>query len=356
MGKGNPFGTHRVLDPKGVLPQPAWKLNNDMTVLWDNEILLNIDMLNIDSASFEQIKGEAGGDEAKIKDIISAIVGERGKLQNPVTGSGGMCMGEVAAVGPVLARRGLERGDKLVSLVSLSLTPLYLEEILKVDKETDQVTVRGKAVLFESGIYTRLPEDLPPLLSLAVLDVCGAPAQTARLVKPGDTVVIMGATGKSGMLCAYEAAKRAGKNGKVIGLGHSEGKCKTLEKLKICHEVLPVDAVDALRCYERVSDATQGQLADVVINCVNIPNTEMASVLMCREAGTVYFFSMATSFTRAALGAEGVGKDISMVIGNGYVRSHAESALGILRESGPLRRLYERLYVPGNTGKTGENV
>ena len=45
----------------------------------------------------------------------------------------------------------------------------------------------------------------------------------------------------------------------------------------------------------------------------------MASILACRDRGLVYFFSMAVSFTKAALGAEGVGKDVDMFIGNGYL-------------------------------------
>jgi L-erythro-3,5-diaminohexanoate dehydrogenase len=53
---------------------------------------------------------------------------------------------------------------------------------------------------------------------------------------------------------------------------------------------------------------------------------------------------MATSFTRAALGAEGVGKDINLIVGNGYARGHAELTLNILRESEPIRKLFEELY------------
>jgi L-erythro-3,5-diaminohexanoate dehydrogenase len=70
----------------------------------------------------------------------------------------------------------------------------------------------------------------------------------------------------------------------------------------------------------------------------------MASILSCREGGTVYFFGMATSFTRAALGAEGIGRDVNMIIGNGYTPGHAELALGVLRECPALRELYESLY------------
>ena len=78
--------------------------------------------------------------------------------------------------------------------------------------------------MFESGIYAVLPDDLPENLALSVLDVAGAPAQTAKLVKPGDTVVVMGGTGKSGMLCLYEAKKRAGVTGKVICIDYLDGK------------------------------------------------------------------------------------------------------------------------------------
>ncbi|HNT98661.1 MAG TPA: L-erythro-3,5-diaminohexanoate dehydrogenase, partial [Elusimicrobiales bacterium] len=87
-----------------------------------------------------------------------------------------------------------------------------------------------------------------------------------------------------------------------------------------------------------------GKEVDVVINCVNMQGTEMASILPVRENGTVYFFSMATSFTRAALGAEGVGKDVDMIIGNGYTKDHAEITLNLLRESKQLRDIYEKLY------------
>lgn len=72
--------------------------------------------------------------------------------------------------------------------------------------------------------------------------------------------------------------------------------------------------------------------ADLVINCVNMPGTEMASILAARPRGTVYFFSMATSFQAAALGAESVGQDIDLLMGNGYAEGHAEYALSVIRE------------------------
>jgi L-erythro-3,5-diaminohexanoate dehydrogenase len=251
----------------------------------------------------------------------------------------------VLKIGPALKGKvAIKEGDKIASLVSLSLTPLKIEKVLGIKKGTEQVSVVSKAILFESGIYAKLPSDMSETLALAVLDVAGAPAQTAKLVRPGNTVVIIGAAGKSGVLCAYEARRRAGVTGKIIGITSSDSGLEKMKEYGFCHENLKLSATDALACYEAISKLTDGKLADVIINCVNIPNTEMASILMCRDGGIVYFFTMATSFTKAALGAEGVGKDVDMIIGNGYAKDHAEITLNILRESKQIRDIYEKLY------------
>ena len=345
MKKGSPYGTHRVLEPLGVLPQPAWKIDNDMAI-YDNEILINVSALNIDAASFTQIKQQAQGDEAHVADIIRGIVAQRGKHHNPVTGSGGMLIGTVADIGPVLAHKGdLKVGDKIATLVSLSLTPLRIDEITKIHLHKDQVEIKGRAILFETGLYAKLPADIDEKMALAILDVAGAPAQTARLVKEGDTVVVIGGGGKSGTLCVYEAKKRAGPTGCVIGVSPFEKDCQRMKDLGWVDHALQIDATNALALMDAVAAVTAGKMADVVINCVNIQNTEMGSILATRQHGKIYFFSMATSFTAAALGAEGVGKDVEMIVGNGYATGHAEHALGLLRESAQLRQLFEELYV-----------
>lgn len=344
--KGNRYGTHRVIEPQGVLPQPARKLNNDMTEIYDNEILCEVITLNIDSASFKVILDKAGGDERKIKEIMFGIVAEQGKHRNPWTGSGGMFIGRVARIGDALQGRiDLEVGDKIASLVSLSLTPLHIDEILAIRRENDQVDIRGQAILFESAVWAKLPEDLDEKLALAVLDVAGAPAQTAKLVKPGDTVLIIGANGKSGLLCCYEAKKRAGITGKVIAGIRRESARPIVAESGFADEIILADADDALKMLAEVERVTGGALADVVINCVSRENCEMGSILPCKDGGLVYFFSMATNFTKAALGAEGVGKDVTMIIGNGYTKNHAAITLNLLRESSYIKRVYTERYV-----------
>ncbi len=345
MKKGSKYGIHRVIEPKGVLPQPANKIDNNMDEIYDNEILIDVLTLNVDSASFTQIKEQAGGDEAKIAEIMLDIVAKQGKHRNPVTGSGGMLLGIVEKIGTALEGKiDLKVGDKIATLVSLSLTPLRIDKIKAIRKNVDQVDIDGKAILFESGIYAKIPADMPEKLALSALDVAGAPAQTARLVKPGDTVLIIGAGGKSGMLCCYEARKRAGVTGKVIGLCGSEKSAHRLEELGFCDHIFTADATIPVPVLEKIEELTGGQLCDITINNVNIPDTEMTSILCTKDTGMVYFFSMATSFTKAALGAEGVGSDVTMIVGNGYTKGHAEITLQLLRESDSLRKVFTELY------------
>ena len=312
--KGNKYGTHRVIEPQGLLTQAAKKIDNTMEC-WSNEILCDVSALNIDSASFTQIYEACGKDLGKTEQMILDIVNERGKMQNPVTGSGGMFIGTVKEIGEDLQGKiDLKVGDKIASLVSLSLTPLKINKIKAIHPEIDRVDVEAQAILFESGLYAKLPDDMSEELALAALDVAGAPAQTAKLVKPGDSVLILGGAGKGGMMCCYEAMKRVGPTGPT--------------------EVL-----------EKSLAVNGGKEYDVSILIVNVPACEMAAILPVRDNGTVYFFSMATDFAKAALGAEGCGKDVTMIVGNGYTKDHAEITLSELRENAQLKEYFEKKYL-----------
>jgi len=329
------------------LPQAAWRL--DATpIAYPNEILCDVEALNIDSASFRQILAVTEGDEARVRAHVMALVGERGKHHNAVTGSGGMFIGRVREIGAALAGSlTLRPGDRIASLVSLTLTPLRIEAIAGIDMETGRIWMRGTAILFASGLYTKLPEDLPDAVALAVLDVAGAPAQVRRLVSAGQTVAIIGADGKSGMLACAQARERTGPTGRVVGIAPARtAAASLLLEQGYIDEFIEADARDASALLEASAQALP-QLADVTINCVNVPGTELGSILITKDEGTVYFFSMSTSFTAAALGAEGVGKDVTMIVGNGYAKGHAETALQTLRDHPALLRFFGERYGAG---------
>src|SRR5215208_984384 len=147
----DPYGLRRVLSPKGVLPQRAEVLDPSLPARPD-ELAIDVDALHIDAASFRQIEAAAGGETARIAEEIERIVRARGKMHNPVTGSGGILLGRVREIGARHPANGVLRpGDRIVTLVSLTLTPLRLERIHAVHRDTDRVDCEGTAILFATG-------------------------------------------------------------------------------------------------------------------------------------------------------------------------------------------------------------
>ena len=338
---GSPLGLHRVLDPPGVLPQAAWRLDTS-AALWPDEVRVRVQRLNLDAASFRQLRESHQEDPAAMRTAVLDIVAARGKMQNPVTGSGGMLTGVVEETGPE-SPLGLQAGDSIATLVSLSLTPLVItDRLASWDGKSEQVPCDGYAILFGRSIATRLPGDLPAGLALAVLDVCGAPALTHRVVAAtkgsAPVVVIIGAAGKSGSLSAA-AARRAGA-GRVIGVVPHQREADVLTDAGLADAVVIADARDPVGMSGAV--AVGGGPADVTVVCVDVPGCEGGAILSTAQGGTVIFFSMATSFTAAALGAEGVAADVTMLVGNGYVPGHAPLALDLVRAEPGVRAIFER--------------
>jgi L-erythro-3,5-diaminohexanoate dehydrogenase len=320
------FGTYRSLEPAGVLPQQAQRLDVGAP-LTEDEIALDVEMLNIDSASYAQIREECSADGDRMKERILAIVAERGKLHNPVTGSGGMLVGIVSELGSHRVEPAV--GTRVATLVSLTLTPLVLDRIVELDPSSEKVKVEGRAILFGSGIYAEVPNDLSEDVVLGTLDVCGAPAWMARLARPAMRIVVIGAGGKSGMLACAQATRTLQGNGRVLGLCWPEA--TTVAAKEAGAEAVAVDCTNPLAASDAVTAAFDGQLADLVFVCSNVPGCEGGAVMSCTDEGRIVFFSMATSFTAAALSAEGLGKSCEMTIGNGYVPGHAELALDLVR-------------------------
>lgn len=364
VGGGEPYGTHRALEPLGALPQPARRLDNDFSRIFAGELLLEVNTLNVDAASFRQMEAPAssikeGTSSTKVEDEpddvaarrvtegVLATVASRGKQHNPVTGSGGMLLGRVLQVSPDRPdARSLTVGQRVATLVSLSLTPLRIDRVLAVRRISAQLDVEGEAVLFASGAYAKMPDDIPDRLALAVLDVAGAAPQVARLVKPGASVCVLGAGGKSGILCAAEARRRGGPSARIVGIESHAPFARDLRALGLCDEVIELDARDPVKVRQAVLAANHGREVDLSLSCVNVPDAEMSAILVTRSRGIAYFFAMSTSFTKAALGAEGVSKDVDLMIGNGFAEGHAEHSLAMMRDPSlaNVRALFESRY------------
>ncbi|WFE30477.1 zinc-binding alcohol dehydrogenase [Solwaraspora sp. WMMD791] len=341
----SPVGLHRVREPVGALPQAAWRLDTDPRIA-DDEIRIRVERLNLDAASFRQLREAHGGDGAAVRAEVAGIIARRGKMHNPVTGSGGMLIGTVDAVGS-RSTAGVRVGQRVASLVSLTLTPLVVTDGLAGwDGTGEQVPCTGHAILFGRTVVAPLPADLPDRLALAVFDVCGAPALTDRVVRrqvPADpraglSVAVLGAAGKSGCL-AVAAARRAGA-ARTVGVVPTRAEHDRLAATGLASAVVVADARDPVAVSAAVREVLGGG-ADVTVVCVDVPGCEHGAVLSTADGGTVVFFSMATSFAAAALGAEGLAADVTMLVGNGFVPGHAEFAVGLLRAEPGVRALFE---------------
>lgn len=341
---GDRLGRHRVISPEGSLPQAATRVDNSLPI-YDNEILIDVKTLNIDSASFRQMWEATGGDPDGVGKQVLRNVKAMGKQMNPVTGSGGMLLGTVLDMGPRYSNPArVKVGDPVCTLVSLTLTPLMIDRIKEVRK-SEQLDIEGKAVLFDSGVLAKIPGDIDLNVCLALLDVAGAPPQADRFAKKDDTIYIIGC-GKSGILCAAAIREKLGNDCRILASATRQTSIETFTGLGLADECFIANALKPTEVLDRVDRATGGRMCDLVINTANVEGTELSSVLACRQGGKVYFFNMATNFQKAALGAEGVGMDVEMIIGNGYAPNHAEFTLGVYRRNAAVKKWFDEKFGP----------
>jgi L-erythro-3,5-diaminohexanoate dehydrogenase len=316
------LGLHRVLGQRAVLPQPADRLDARMPCQ-DTEIEIEVEQLHVDASSLRQMREAHHGDLEAVRQCIVSLVRERGKLHNPVTGSGGMLTGVVRAVGGAYLQPPAV-GTRIASLASLTLTPLRLDELGAIDAASNSVSARGTAFLFQTSPWAEMPADIPEEVALAAFDVAGAPARVAARTKAGSRVLIVGA-GNSGSLAAVAAAEAGA--GEVLIADVDAMRLKAIAGLGInAIGTLHCDATDSVGFMAAV-----GAPADLTVSCVDLPGVESACVLATKPDGHILFFSMATSFARAALGAEGVGSAATLEIGNGFYKGHAHQVVGLLR-------------------------
>ncbi|HEY6396793.1 MAG TPA: hypothetical protein VIX82_04995 [Solirubrobacteraceae bacterium] len=322
------LGTRRVLEPRGALPQAASRLDLSLP-LQPYELEVAVDTLCLDSTSFRQLVESSDRDPVKVAEAIMSIVAERGKMQNPVTGSGGILTGTVRAVGteypdppPI--------GARIVTLASLTLTPLRLESVGEIDAGSPHVTVVGSAYLPWTAPWADYPDGVPLEAALAALDVCNSASQTRALIDTDTRTVLVLGGGHAGLL-ALAAARDSISNeaARIVLMDADERICQRARDLELCDIAICTDLRDAVSAFQRLEEAGMPR-ADLTVVVVNATDCEAASILLTANHGTVLFFSMATSFTKAALGSEGMASTARMLIGSGYMPDRGEYALALL--------------------------
>lgn len=320
------LGLDRVIDPGASNVFDAWRLDPEAPLRPD-EIALEVDTLNLDATSFRDVWAESGRDAAGFVAELRRIIDARGKMHNPRTASGGVMSGTIAALGAERVGEAAP-GERVVTLVSNTLVPLRVEAVVGLDRETHQVAVRGRAILPPYARFTRLPAELDERLALAVFDVCGVVPPARRLAAASARTAVVGAAGRAGLLATVAVAEASDSAAEVLALVQTAQQAAVIRSLGL-PAVRPM-VVDATRAAE-VMAAVGDRLADVVIDCTNVAGTEVACAALCREGGHVHFFNMATSFQAATLGAEILGRPVSLAIGFGLFPEAPLEALALLR-------------------------
>ena len=279
-----------------------------------------VERLSIDAVSFRQLWS---GDEEAFAERLLALVGERGKLHNPDTDSGGTLLGTVTSAGE---GRDVANGDRIVALASTSAIPLALERVLAVRPAAAEVLVEGRAILAAALPAARAPHDLDPALAVAAADVAGAPGLVHDLLSEGGTCVVLGASGSAGLLACAAASDRGAR---VVGVDLDPA---PLERTGIA-EPLRADARDAVG----VAEALAGLEADLVAQVATAPGCEASAVAAVAAEGTIVYFSLATSFQRCVNVADVFGKRPRMLIATALRLHHAALAWELLRRHDAIR-------------------
>jgi L-erythro-3,5-diaminohexanoate dehydrogenase len=254
-------------------------------------------------------------------------------MHNPETDSGGILLGLVAAAGAGVTEPP-EPGSRVASLASLTLIPLRLDSVDRVDPDSPQVDVTGVAYLFDRTGWAQMPADVPDEKALELFDVCAAASQVRSQAVGAETICVLGA-GHAGKL-SLAAARDVAPDATLTCVDVDAAAADSLAALGLCDIAVATDLRDPLAALAAVRAAGAAP-ADLTVVVVNAPDCEAAAALLTADGGTVLYFSMATRFSAAALAADGIGAELRMIVGSGYAPDHGDYALELVRGSAGLR-------------------
>jgi L-erythro-3,5-diaminohexanoate dehydrogenase len=333
IGDAARLGVHRSLEPPGALPHIARRLDAALPAN-EYEVALAAEMLAIDATSFADLRRRGEGDPEAMASMIAGIVAEQGKLQNPATGSGGVVLGRVIAVGAGRVLDELAPGELVVPLASLIAVPLQLDAVGPVDPASPLVPVRGRAIVTGAMHCGRVAADLGPTVSLTAFDVYPAASYARALAAPGDHVLVLGA-GHAGLLAVAAARRSVGADGTVTAVDLEAGALERVHAVDPAAVTVQADVTAPLDLAERMA-----RPADLTLVCTSVAGAEGAALVSTASRGTIVFFSTATRFAAAALGADAVGSQAHLVIPNGLTDDRGQLALELLRTVPALREAF----------------
>jgi L-erythro-3,5-diaminohexanoate dehydrogenase len=321
-------GAHRSIEPVGALPHVAARLDADSPAN-EYELVLDVELLNVDATSYRVIRDQASADPVRMAEVIRSIVAERGKLQNPATGSGGVLVGRVVEAGALSSAADVPAGTRVVPLVSLIALPLRLDHVGPVDPSSPQVPASGRAVVTGRMPWVQVPDDLPLDVALTACDVYPAAWHVRDRGRLGDHVLVLGA-GHAGLLAAVAAEAAVGPAGRVSVVDASRTALARLAAVAPSARPVHADATRASAVVAALAADGAGP-ADVTLVCTSAAGCEGTAILSTSPQGVVLYFSTATSFHAAALGVDALSTTVHLVIPNGCTPDRGGYTLDLLR-------------------------
>lgn len=324
------LGTWRSLEPPGALLHMATRVDA-LSAANEFEAEVDVELLNVDATSYRQLRTAAGGDPREMASLIARIVSEHGKMQNPATGSGGVVLGRLSGAGASYRHRGSEVGERVIPLASLIAVPLRLDSVGPVDPRDPQVPVSGRAVVTGRMALAPVPGDLPVQAVITAIDVYPAASHVRSLARPEAHVVVLG-SGHAGLAAAAAARERVGPGGLVTVVDSSAAALENASRVDPAAATLQADATDPLAVTAGLG-ALGLPKSDLTVLSTNVPGCEGTAILLTSDEGTVLFFSTATSFPAAALGADAMSSTARLAIPNGYTEDRGTYLLALLRRN-----------------------
>lgn len=335
------YGLNRVLEPKGLTPATAWKLDNSWE-LQQGEARLRLERIHLEWDNFQQICSSCGFDENRIRAKILDLIERRGKLHNPFTGTGGVAVGIIEETcGEHAVVRSVKPGDRVYSLTSLCSLPLYIEEITEIDFNYGQIVCSGYAILFEASPIYQAEEDLSPDYTMAAIDEAGSlfGVFQAAMEQQLQNYVIIARNTCTTMLYASAIREAIGPRYRVTAVMDENAResLSQEEIRKVMHplvrETYFVNLTEPLKAYEQITaqDPSLAE-ADQVIIAEDINGAETLGVLLVKPLGSLYFIAVEGHYAEAQLVAESMGKYLTMYAFDQYIKDYPEFSIRMVRQ------------------------
>jgi len=329
------YGIKRVLEPQHVLPTSAWKLDNGRNICPD-ELKVSIKRIHLEGTGFKQICTESNDDEKKIKQTIVDMVIRRGKLHNPITDTGGLVMGVVEEIGPEYNNvNELKVGELVICNASAASLPMYIEDIVSIDRAYNQVEAKGYVMLHNHIPVVKTPEGISSEMLMFAFDQSGTLYRLKSLLGENKKFLIVGNSMLTNLLYGHVIRRELGNGCEISCILDKRSNTriagKGIDSLieKVFDQVIYLDILRPVECIEKLGAES---LFDLSVNCAEIPGAETINILATKPGGTVLFANLINNLNIALYITESISKSLEVRGAEGYLEGYDDFDIELVKE------------------------